>query len=225
MRKTETGSSLATTILAICAFALTGLLVRRELATPVVAPPDPKAATIDLPDWGAVNQGGHSTGPDSAPIQLVVFEDYECPACQYFATVTLPALVTDFPGKVRVIHRHAPLPYHRFAYAAARAVECAADQGKFEEMRSALFRAADSLGLKPFAAFAAEAGVQDAVGFATCNAKPDSIPRISVDLQTAIGIGGTGTPTVAMNGRLYTTVPSRQLLSADIEGILEKRQK
>lgn len=219
MSKSARGGSLITLLMVGCMVVLTILLVRRESVgigeVPALAGP-----LIVVDDWVTVAGSGHSAGPTSAPVVLVVFEDYECPACQYFATVTLPTVLAEFSGQIRVVRRHAPLPYHRFAYASARAVECASDQGRFLEMHDALFGAADSLGIKAFATFAAEAGVPDSLAFAKCNARSDSLPVVDADLRLAMSIGATGTPTVAVNGLLFTSAPSVEALRAEVERVL-----
>jgi hypothetical protein len=48
------------------------------------------------------------------------------------------------------------MPILCFAYAVARAAECAAGAGRFKEFHDLLFRQRDSLGLKTFSEFARE---------------------------------------------------------------------
>lgn len=79
-------------------------------------------------------------GPVSAPIQIVEYSDFQCPACQR-ASLTVKELFSnpEYDGKVRIIFRHFPLPGHRWAGLAHQAAECANQQGKFWEMHDRLY--------------------------------------------------------------------------------------
>lgn len=82
-----------------------------------------------------------SLGSPSAPIQLIVYDDYECPACGQFYEQTLRPLIDSYvaDGKVYLIHRDFPLDGHQFSRQAARWVNAAARIGKFEAVERALF--------------------------------------------------------------------------------------
>jgi len=81
-------------------------------------------------------------GSPTAPITLVVFEDYECPFCAKHATEILPRLTREYidTGKVQYIFMNFPLPKHLLAPRAAEAAKCAGEQGKFWQMHDLLFR-------------------------------------------------------------------------------------
>jgi protein-disulfide isomerase len=210
----------ATVVLASCALILTSLVAWRELR-PTPPTEGREKALVPISNWEEVIGEGHFDGPADARITLVVFEDFECPACKYFATVTLPKVLKEFPNKVKVVRRHSPLAYHRFAYPAARAAECAAGQGRFAEMHEVLFEKSDSFGLKSFDAFAKEAGVPDSNAFRMCNEIQDSLPKVNRDRDLVVQIGGTGTPTVALNGMRFSGVPSAEQLQGEIQRLLE----
>lgn len=82
-----------------------------------------------------------SLGNPSAPIKLIVYDDYECPACGQFYEQTLRQLIDTYvaDGKVYLVHRDFPLPMHEFSRQAARWVNAAARIGKFEAVERALF--------------------------------------------------------------------------------------
>ncbi len=86
-------------------------------------------------------QGGKAVGVPSAPIQIEVFSDYQCPACKVLHEQSLRPLLSDYvrTGKVYLIHREFPLPMHAYA-ALAAAYACAAEKiGKYELVADALF--------------------------------------------------------------------------------------
>lgn len=82
-----------------------------------------------------------SLGNPSAPIKLIVYDDYECPACGSFYEQTLRPMMDSYvaEGKVYLVHRDFPLPMHQFSRQAARWVNAAARIGKFEAVERALF--------------------------------------------------------------------------------------
>lgn len=84
---------------------------------------------------------GHVVGSDSAPVEVVEFADFECPACGSFATLTEPDVRKRLvnTGLVRFRFMDFPLSMHRNTWPAHRAAWCAAEQNKFWEMHDILF--------------------------------------------------------------------------------------
>ncbi len=82
-----------------------------------------------------------SLGDPSAPIKLIVYDDYECPACGAFYEQTLRPMIDTYvaQGKVYLVHRDFPLAMHQYSRQAARWVNAAARIGKFEAVERALF--------------------------------------------------------------------------------------
>ncbi len=82
-----------------------------------------------------------SLGNPSAPIKLIVYDDYECPACGNFYEQTLRPMMDTYvaEGKVYLVHRDFPLLGHKYSRQAARWVNAAARIGKFEAVERALF--------------------------------------------------------------------------------------
>jgi len=193
-------------IMAACTLVLTGISIRRQLA-PVQPDVGREQTPVKVADWATLTQTGHRVGDPSAPVTIVVFGDFECPACRAFETETEPAIRKLFPQKVAIVFRHFPLPYHRFAYPAARAAECAGLQSRFDEFEHLVYAQADSLGLKPFTRFAEESGVPDTAAFAACNARTSRVPAIEADLAEARLIGADRTPVVIINGLMLRTNP------------------
>src|SRR3989344_5767993 len=68
----------------------------------------------------------------SGALEVVEFSDFQCPACGA-AYPQIKNIVAQYNDKVKFIYKHFPLPSHPFAFKAAEASECAADQGKFWE--------------------------------------------------------------------------------------------
>lgn len=114
-----------------------------------------------------------------------------------------------------MVYRHLTLPSHPFAEAAARASECASDQGRFEKMHDILFASQQHLGKVDWRNFARDAGVEDMQLFDKCM-KDDSISRrIQRDGDTARKLGMRGTPSILVNGGVQLSgVPSGPMLDS-----------
>jgi protein-disulfide isomerase len=82
--------------------------------------------------------GSPTRGPDKAPVTVVEFADFECPACGR-AYPVMEKLLERYPGQIRFVFKNYPLSIHKHAEKAARAALAAAKQGKFWEMHHKLF--------------------------------------------------------------------------------------
>jgi protein-disulfide isomerase len=176
-------------------------------------------------DWRNYLDGGHWIGSPGAPVKIIEFADYECPVCGTFERGALRSILAEFPSQVAVLFRNWPLSYHRFAYPTARAAECAGEQGRFREFHDLVFQEQDSLGLKPFQRFAQESGVPDTSSFGKCIARQSKVPSIEADMAAASKLGGTGTPTIVINGLRLPGAPDSTRLEQLVEAALRERPK
>lgn len=81
-------------------------------------------------------------GSRSAPIQMEVFSDYQCPACKQLYDNTNRPLMDSYvsTGKVYLVHRDFPLPMHAYGMLAAQYGRAAAQLGKLETVQQVLFQ-------------------------------------------------------------------------------------
>jgi cyclophilin family peptidyl-prolyl cis-trans isomerase/predicted DsbA family dithiol-disulfide isomerase len=92
---------------------------------------------------------GHVTGPADAAVTIVVFSDYQCPACAVVAA-SLKLIRMTHAGDVRLVLVNTPLSDRDKDNLATQAVEAADLQGKFWEMHDLLFeKQADWSALAP----------------------------------------------------------------------------
>jgi len=102
----------------------------------------PKTQVTRLdPSLPAMKAEGYLLGSPTAPVEVIEFADFECPACGQYATITEPDVRTRLvnTGQIRVRYIDYPLPMHKNTWDASLAAACANDQGKFWEMHDALF--------------------------------------------------------------------------------------
>ncbi len=123
-------------------------------------------------------------------------------------------LEQEFPGQLAMTFIHFPLENHRFALPAAKALECAGQQGRFREYLDLSFAKQDSLGLKSWASYASDAQVPNDVRFESCVA--DSILPTPIVRGRNLGksMDMNGTPTVVLNGLRYSVPPPESLIRA-----------
>lgn len=77
-------------------------------------------------------------GPDSAPVKLVEYSDFECPSCRVVQQ-DLRSLFQNYPGKIQLTFKHYPLTSHRWSIYAHQAAECMNAQGKFWPYQDRLY--------------------------------------------------------------------------------------
>jgi protein-disulfide isomerase len=137
-------------------------------------------------------------GPESAPVTVVLFSDFECPYCKRIEP-TIDALTRAYPGKVRVVWKHFPLPFHANARPAAAAAMAAAAQGKFWVMHDKLIGEQARLDRASLDGYARELGLDPARFGSGMTQGYDGV--VDADIKQGTELGVTGTPTVFINGR------------------------
>jgi rhodanese-related sulfurtransferase len=103
---------------------------------------------------------------------------------------------------VRIVFKHYPLPNHANALDAAKAAECARQQGRFWEMARVLYKNQKALRPGACSAWARSLGL-DMARFEACMADPETEAHITRDVTAARDAGIMGTPAFVINGRLY----------------------
>jgi protein-disulfide isomerase len=212
-------SRLATIALVMCCLAMTGLVVRRELFTSRASA---EPVWKQQPDWRDYTTSGYRIGPESAPVVLVEFGDYQCPACMQLESV-IRETRRRFPDQFAFVYRHYPLPSHPFARDAAIASECAARQQQFPQMHSALFDNQRALGTMPWDKLAESAGVPDIRSFGSCMRDSTIASTIDLDIEAGKKLKVNGTPTFLINGRRWTGTLPQATLDSLVKAIIAGR--
>jgi protein-disulfide isomerase len=149
------------------------------------------------------------TGPLNAPVQLVIFSDFQCPACRYFSHVTAE-LVEKFEGNLQVIFKHFPLgmacdplmntELHPRACEVAWAAEAARKQGKFWEYHDALFASELDSGHTTVSSIAKDLGL-NFPQFESERRSEATKMKIQSNIELALRLGVDATPAIFLNGR------------------------
>jgi protein-disulfide isomerase len=157
-------------------------------------------------------------GPSNAPVTIVAFTDYQCPYC-HRAQNTIDQVLTQYSGKVRLVHQDFPLDGHAQAFPAARAARCAGEQGKFWEYYRSLMTATGDLSDTDLQG-RADGLKLDPAAFKTCVASDRHDAAIKEGLESGTRLGVTGTPGYFINGRMVTGAQPLQQFQAVIDSEL-----
>jgi protein-disulfide isomerase len=169
-------------------------------------------------------------GPANAKLTVVLFSDFECPFCSRVEP-SLKQLEEAYPGQVRIVWKHLPLPMHASAMPAALAAEAAREQGKFWPMHDLLIANQRALAPADLDRYARQLGL-DARRFKASQSGKLAQDRIDQDKAQATSLNATGTPNMFFNCRqVVGAQPYAQLKAvADdelkkVDGLLAKGAK
>jgi Na+:H+ antiporter, NhaA family len=141
----------------------------------------------------------HVRGERGAPLELVMFGDFQCPFCLGAQSV-LRRVRERLGDRLLFTFRHLPIPErHPLAPLAAEASEAAAARGRFWEFHDGLYAAQPRLSREVIFDLGRELGL-DAEGMEAEVEVGLHRPRVERDLASAEASGATGTPTFFLNG-------------------------
>ncbi len=173
--------------------------------TEAATPSEPSGSTPipvapDDPTWGSPH----------APVTIVAFLDLECPFCARGYT-TLRALQEEYgPDVLRVVYKHAPLPFHRRgmpAAIAAQAVHTERGTEAFSSYVGLVFSDPARLAPGRLQETAVEMGVPRE-RLAILLGDPGVVAAVNADLELAESLGVNGVPAFFINGaRLEGAMP------------------
>jgi protein-disulfide isomerase len=168
---------------------------------------------------------GVMRGQNTAPVKLLVFADYMCPACAYYTTTLEPqikALYIDTGKAVEIFYDFPLGGAHVHSFLAARAARCAEDQGKFWEYHDNLFAKQKdwSYGrdapVGTFKTYAGDVGL-DRKKFDACLDSDTHSDLVEYNHQLGEQAGVGSTPTVFINGKAARDPLKWDLLKEDID--------
>jgi len=145
--------------------------------------------------------GSPTKGPESAPLTVVEFADFQCPHCAQFAPL-IDKVVEQRKNDVRFAYKFYVLGKFPNSENAARAAIAAGKQGKFWEMHHLIFANQDNLSQQGLDSMAKELGL-DVGRFHADMQSPETADRIAKDRKLGEDLKIEGTPTLYINGRQF----------------------
>jgi protein-disulfide isomerase len=165
----------------------------------------------------ALSENDHVQGSPHAPLELVEYGDYECPACGR-AYLVVKGVQRALGSDLRFAFRHFPLAQvHPNAQLAAEAAEAAGAQGLFWEMHDWLFENQEALELEDLLAAAEELGL-DTEQFERDLAEHRFEGRVLDNFVSGVQSGINGTPTFFVNGERFDGASTPQGLISALTG-------
>jgi protein-disulfide isomerase len=143
--------------------------------------------------------GSPFLGTAAAPVEVVVFSDFQCPHCSRLGPLFEQILEAN-PETVKIVHKDFPLRGHKKARPAAVAAQAAHEQGKFWEFHDELYKNMRDLTPKKFTEIATKLDL-DLEKFKKDQTSPAISQRIAKDQRDASQAGVHGTPSLFVNGR------------------------
>src|SRR5438067_210371 len=163
-----------------------------------------------------VSQRDHQQGPETAPVTVVEYGDYECPYCGE-AYPIVKEIQLRLGERLRFVFRNFPLKEaHPHAQHAAEAAEAAAGQGKFWEMHDTLYEHQEALPDRQLEEYAAAVGL-DVEQFDRDMEGQVYRERVRADFMSGVRSGVNGTPSFFINGRRHDDSYDLETLLAAIE--------
>ena len=173
----------------------------------LIKEPAPVAQNISADDDPA-------QGAAAAPVTVVMFSDFQCPACAAVHPV-LKRVLAEYKDKVRFVVRDFPLmSIHPNAFQAAQAANAANAQGKFFEYTELLYNNQDSLDKASLKEFAAKIGL-DRKRFDADLDGEKFASEVRKDMADGAAYGINSTPTIFVNGvkvRHFSTAGFRKAI-------------
>jgi protein-disulfide isomerase len=180
-----------------------------------------EAATASVSDerWQELVAGmPPGFGAPEASVVLVEFTDFQCPFCAQ-AAETMRRLKQDYAGKIRVVLRQFPLPFHPDARPAARAALAAHDQGRFWQYHDLLFANQSTLGSEALIGYAKQAGLSPDKFKAAAQGESTE-ERVEHDIELGRSVHVQGTPTMFLNKKRVADPIDYQKIAGAIDAAL-----
>lgn len=212
-------------LLGVVALVIVVLVVRGR-ANQAIAPSNVSVEQAVRPlnaPTGQTAEGYWYKGRPDAPVTVVVYGDFQCPACQsafrQLEGVLDQAYVES--GKVKFVFHDFPLSIHPNAVPAAQAARAAGAQGKFWAMHDLLYARqgeweGDRDVTKRFKSYAAELGL-DQAAFDRALDEKTYAQAITAAIGEGEKQGVNSTPTYLVDGKVTSANELLAAISAAIQ--------
>lgn len=158
-------------------------------------------------------------GDPNAPITVVEFADFGCPACRTYETLTFPGVREQYidTGKIFYVYKDLPI-VSQHGDLAAQAAECAGEQDQYWAMHRRLFLdpqewdASEQAASDAFQRYASDIGI-DSGALSACVASGRYADEVRADFDEAQALHLIGTPMFFIDGALLAGAQSSELFA------------
>jgi len=183
----------------------------------------------------SINADDVVLGDPNAPITMIEFGDFQCSFCGRYFSETEPLIRKNYveTGKVKVVHKDFPFLGPE-SLAAANAVKCAKDHGKFWQYYDSIYKAEIEDGKRVnngnlnealFIRIAENLNM-NVNEFASCFRSRKYDHLVQRDIQEGMAAMGqrASTPTFFINGRMIQGAQPYQMFVQVFDSLLEAQQ-
>ncbi|MFZ5479230.1 MAG: thioredoxin domain-containing protein [Myxococcota bacterium] len=164
-------------------------------------------------------------GDRDAQVAVVMFGDLECGYCKR-SSAELARLEATYGDRVLFVFKHFPMDpacnpgvknkKHRDACLAAKASVCAQEQGVFWTFHDLAYKNQHQLGPEYLRTYATQAGA-DSAKYDACMASDAAMQVVRHDAEVGQSLDVHGTPRIFINGKLYRSGSSAEVMARAIE--------
>jgi protein-disulfide isomerase len=150
--------------------------------------------------------GEPSRGPKDAKVVIVEYSDFQCPYCSRAHATIEDQVMKEYGDKVRLVYKHFPLGFHKWAELGAIGAECAEQQSDeaFWVLYNFYFKNQQQItpeNLKDKSLEALAGTKIDQAKFTDCFDNKKTLDKVKADMAEGQEVGVTGTPAFIINGR------------------------
>ena len=191
---------------------------------------------FNIPTMVAYPQvNGNAMGNPNAPVKLVIYADFQCPACSNWSKDYESGFLAKYVATNKVYFVYIPFSFiddngpGTESKDSAAAAFCAMDQGKFWEFHDILYANQNgentgSFTAKRLAAFAQKLGL-NMEQFNSCFNSGKYKSQVLQDKAEGAALGVNSTPSFAVNGKLVVLQSSYNELDTAIDAALAAKTK
>ena len=161
-------------------------------------------------------------GDADAPVEFVIWGDFQCPFCKRFETETLPRIRANYvdSGQVKLVWRNFE-HYGRESEDAATGAYCAGEQDKFWDYHDTLYTNQGGINSGSFSNSRlvqfAEENQLDIATFEACQTRFKYDAVLSADFNLGRNQGVTGTPGFFVNGQYVSGAQPYEVFAGIID--------
>lgn len=168
-----------------------------------------------------IDENALADGPADAPLQLVMFTDFDCPSCKAYAPV-LKTVLASFSGAYRLVYKHYPLGkcnpimkdqknFHANACKLAEMAQALGGLNRFATVGDELYNLQGQKDLYPSLKAIAEYHGIIYLDWVRETENPATKERIEADITEGFNLGLTSVPALFINGKYARALKPDQL--------------
>ncbi|MCA9576815.1 MAG: thioredoxin domain-containing protein [Myxococcales bacterium] len=200
-----------------------GATSQQMLAAPAgAAPSAPAAPAAPTRTNLAIPDNAPTRGAANAPVVIQEISDFQCPFCSRVLP-TIERLLETYNGRVRIVWRDLPLPFHPNANPAAQAAREVFRQGgneKFWAYNALLFENQRDLTRETLERLAQQVGGINMAQFRQALDTERHKAAVDADMAAAQAAGINGTPGFVINGEILSGAQPYEAFQAAVDRAL-----